>query len=79
MNNTWNFSVNMSKVRFQPKPQKIILVKMDSSLWLWNQKRYDSHEMALMLVDILYQKKMINEATYRNIMNASKTRLRRTA
>lgn len=79
MNTTWNFSMSMSKVKFQKEQRKIILFKMDSDLWIWNQKRYDSHEMALMLIDILHQRKMINDATYHNILNASRMRLRRTA
>ena len=57
----------------------IIFHILNDELWIWNRKQYNSQDMALMLIEILYQKKMINEATYNNIMNAGKARLRRTA
>lgn len=57
----------------------VIFYLIKDELWIWKRKQYNSHDMALMLIEILYQKKMINEATYNNIMNAGKARLRRTA
>lgn len=32
------------------------------------RQRYDNHNMALMLIELLYKRNQINEATYRKIM-----------
>lgn len=42
-------------------------------LWIWRPRKFNNHDMALMLVNILYRRKQINEATYRKIMNRYKT------
>ena len=65
--------------RIPMKKSDVIFCLLRNELWIWNRKQYNSHEMVLMLIEILYHKKMINEATYNNIMNAGKARLRRTA
>lgn len=34
----------------------------------WKNQHFDNHNMALMLIEVLYEKGMINEDTYRAIM-----------
>ena len=36
--------------------------------WIWRRHKFDNHNMALMLIEILYQRNQLNEATYRKIM-----------
>ena len=45
-----------------------ILAFSRNDLEFLKMNNYDNHNMALMLVEILYEKGMINEATYRAIM-----------
>ncbi len=48
--------------------KKIQIFYCCSVNWLWCFK-YDNSDMALMLIDILHQKKVINDATYSKIMS----------
>ena len=34
----------------------------------WQEKKFDNHDMALMLVDILHSQGIVNNATYQKIM-----------
>lgn len=38
--------------------------------WLYQRKRrqYNNHNMALMLIDILHDRKLVNDATYKRII-----------
>lgn len=47
----------------------IIYYQSRRESWFWNRKYYETHNMALMLIEILYQRNQINEPTYRKIMN----------
>ncbi len=53
-----------------PRRGGIVLCVRKEEFWLYQQKRkrFNNHNMALMLVEILYSKNQINEATYRKIM-----------
>ncbi len=49
--------------------KKKLVFYMIGSEGAWGRHRFENHDMAFMLIDILYQNKMLNEATYRKIMN----------
>ncbi len=36
--------------------------------WSWKNRKFDNRNMALKLIEILYEKQFINEATYNQIM-----------
>lgn len=36
--------------------------------WMWKPRKFNNYDMALMLIDILYSRELINEATYRKII-----------
>ena len=35
--------------------------------WILPRQHFDNHDMALMLIEILYEQNLLNEATYRKI------------
>ena len=35
--------------------------------WMFPKLKYDTHTMAMMLIDILHEQNMVNDATYRKI------------
>lgn len=45
----------------------IIFYLMKEEHWMYPKPKYDTHTMARMLIDILYEQNMINDATYRKI------------
>lgn len=45
--------------------------KAEHWLWVWNSRKFDNHNMALTMIEILYEKQMINEATYYKIMKSN--------
>jgi len=51
-----------------PVLKKDIIFYIPSNGWMWRRQKFDNHNMALMLIEILYSKNQINEATYRKIM-----------
>lgn len=52
-----------------PIMKKDIIIYVPRNGWMWRKHKYDNHNMALMLIDILYRRNQINEPTYRKIMN----------
>ncbi|HIW81565.1 MAG TPA: hypothetical protein H9742_08615 [Candidatus Acetatifactor stercoripullorum] len=36
--------------------------------WILPRQRFDNHDMALMLIEILYEQNLLNEATYKKIL-----------
>ena len=53
-----------------PRKEEVFFYIRVEDFWLyqWKKRQYNNHNMALMLIDILYSRKMLNEATYRKIM-----------
>ncbi len=51
-----------------PVLKKDIIFSISRNEWMWRRHKFDNHNMALMLVEILYSRNQINEATYRKIM-----------
>ena len=50
----------------------VIYAIYSNGLWTRNIQKFDNHDMALMLIDILYSRKLINEPTYRKILKKNK-------
>lgn len=51
-----------------PVLKKDVIFYISRNEWMWRRHKFDNHNMALMLVEILYSRNQINEATYRKIM-----------
>lgn len=64
-----SYYVYLEKPIKRIKMEGIIYYQTRNQMWFWNRKYYDNHDMAIMLIDILYQRNLINEATYRKITN----------
>lgn len=60
-----NTSFNMKWVKYK---SDVILYVSKQDFVFWKNQQFDNHNMALMLVEILYSRNQINEATYRKIM-----------
>ena len=51
-----------------PILKKDIILCIEGNQWRWRRNKFDNHNMALMLIEILYRRNQINEATYQKIM-----------
>lgn len=51
-----------------PVLKKDIIFYIPRNQWMWRRHKFDNHNMALMLIEVLYSRNQINEATYRKIM-----------
>lgn len=60
-----NTSFNMKWAIYK---SDVILYVSKHDFVFWKNQQFDNHNMALMLIEILYEKGMINEDTYRAIM-----------
>ena len=60
--------LNHVTVRIPIKRKELVFCIIGSE-GMWGRHKFENRDMALMLIDILYQNKMLNEATYRKIMN----------
>lgn len=66
--------LDLKEIKIPPINKNVIKYAVSSKdLWIWRPRKFNNHDMALMLVNILYRRKQINEATYRKIMNRYKT------
>ena len=65
--------VDFQEVKIPTIGRNVIKYAVSSKdLWMWRPRKFNNHDMALMLVNILYRRKQINEATYNKIMNRYK-------
>jgi hypothetical protein len=65
--------LNMSEMKIPSVSRNVIkYAVLNEDLWMWKPRKFNNHDMALILVNILYRRKQINEATYRKIMNRNK-------
>lgn len=65
--------LDVREKKIPPVGRNVIKYAVSSKdLWMWRPRKFNNHDMALMLVNILYRRKQINEATYRKIMNRNK-------
>lgn len=65
--------LDLKEIKIPPINKTVIKYAVSSKdLWIWRPRKFNNHDMALMLVNILYRRKQINEATYRKIMNRYK-------
>ena len=48
-------------------PKDIIYYQSPVDLWMWNRRKYNNGAMAMMLIDVLHKKGLINNITYKNI------------
>ena len=67
-----NLKINISEtIKQNLKGTSVIykddIIYVNRSVWI--NSKYDNHNMALMLIEMLYKCNMINEATYRKIMS----------
>lgn len=60
-----NTSFNMKWVKYK---SDVILYVSKQDFVFWKNQQFDNHNMALMLIEVLYEKGMVNEDTYRAIM-----------
>lgn len=61
--------LDVREKKIPPVGRNVIKYAVSSKdLWMWRRHKFDNHNMALMLVEILYSRNQINEATYRKIM-----------
>ena len=58
--------MNVKNIILVPKASIIFYLTKEEH-WLSPKPQYDVHTMALMLIDILHEQNMINDATYRKI------------
>ena len=54
------------------RKSEVIFFQSKHILLLEETRKYDNHNMALMLIEMLYEKGMVNEATYRTIMSKNR-------
>lgn len=57
-----------------PCREDVLLYVRKEDFWLYQQKRkrFNNHNMALMLIDILHSRKLVNDVTYTNIMRRNR-------
>ncbi len=60
--------ISSKNIKIPPMKNYIIYAVCADDLWMWNPRKFNNHDMALMLIDILYSRNLINEATYRKII-----------
>lgn len=59
----------------------IIMFESREYFWLhrcyesWTERKFDNYNMALTMIDILFEKHLINEATYNNIVKKNKYKI----
>lgn len=58
--------MNVNNIIPVPKAS-IIFYLIAEEHWLTPKPKYDIHIMAMMLIDILHEQNMVNDATYRKI------------
>lgn len=56
---------------FSDRMRKIATCIYSNGDWIWGKYRLSNYNMALILIEILYEKNLINEATYKSIMKKS--------
>lgn len=58
--------MNVKNIIPVPKASIIFYLTKEEH-WIFLKPKYDTHTMAMMLIDILYEQNVINDATYRKI------------
>lgn len=48
-----------------------VQTKEEHWYWVWKNRKFDNYNMALVLIEILYEKQLINDATYNKIMKSN--------
>ena len=58
--------MNVKNIIPVPKASIIFYLTKEEH-WIFTKPKYDPHTMAMMLIDILHEQNVINDATYRKI------------
>ena len=58
--------MNVKNIILVPKASIIFYLTKEEH-WIFPKPKYDTHTMAMMLIDILHEQNVINDATYRKI------------
>lgn len=65
--------LDVIEIKIPPVGRNVIKYAVSGEeLWMWRPSKFNNHDMALMLINILYRRKQINEATYHKIMSQYK-------